>query len=265
MPNGTAEVWINEDEPPKLVISAPYFPEFIIDLRNRKIVRVWDKEAKVYKFDLSYTKEVVDCLHHHFREVIKTPSVGMYYLLSFLDTSDIEDVYKVLARKHRDGDMRKLLDSLFGRFWQLEKIMDTPKFRQFRFCDDESDRAETEMDAFGGVSEEIQQMMVRRPVVVTPYAEPEPEPTINQRALERAMRDIRDIAGYAGPYDGFTGPQGITGATGATGAPVATGATGAPVALDAYTEFEDQEPRRGRGRRIAPSPARSRVPRDPTT
>jgi len=201
----TAKVWINEDDPPKLLVSAPYSSEFIMDLRNRKIDRTWDKGTKVYKLDLFYTKEVVDCLHSHFQEVIKTPSVGMYYLFSFLDMSDIEDVYRVLAKKHRDGDMRKLLDSLFGRFWQLEKTMDTPRFRQFRF-DGESENA---MSPLEESSNEIRQMMDQ---VRPPPPRRRPGPRLSSMEIREIfieeMDRLRDDIAVESSDEGPRGPSG---------------------------------------------------------
>jgi len=120
--------------------------------------------------------------------------------------SDIEDVYRVLAKKHRDGDMRKLLDSLFGRFWQLEKTMDTPRFRQFRF-DGESENA---MSPLEESSNEIRQMMDQVRPPPRPRRRPDHRGSSSMEIREiliEEMDRLRDDIAVARSDEGPRGPS----------------------------------------------------------
>lgn len=118
-------VAIDEDKQ-VLIVTVPYNPTFIQDLRNRGLRGTFNRDKKYYEFQLGLLPEVITCLSHNFPKVLQSQSVALSSLLSHLDAEDLLSVYKTLAKKYKSETlMRSLLDKTFGAYVHIQKEIES--------------------------------------------------------------------------------------------------------------------------------------------
>jgi hypothetical protein len=108
----SAKIWIDCDKK-KLMLSAPFNSYFNLQIRN--LPRFFNKETKIWEFDLEFADKVVDIALKCWSNVIRPPFLLME-IFEYLTEEDLKDMYANLSKRHRnDGD--KTLLTLISKFF----------------------------------------------------------------------------------------------------------------------------------------------------
>jgi hypothetical protein len=117
------------------MLSAPYSEHFNALIRN--FPRFFDKQTKIWEFEIEFVDQIVDIASKIWRNVIRPPFLLME-IFEYLTEDDLRDMYENLLKRHRSDKDKTFLDLLkkfFGDYIDLTEIMRKKK-RLIRLEDD---------------------------------------------------------------------------------------------------------------------------------
>jgi hypothetical protein len=121
LPKPAAKIWIDYDKK-KVMLSAPFNDNF-----NRLIhslPRHFDKENKVWEFELEFVDQIIDIAMRVWSNVIRPPFL-LIEIFEHLTEDDLKEMYENLVKRHK-GDDKTLVDLLnrfFGDYIDLTELM----------------------------------------------------------------------------------------------------------------------------------------------
>lgn len=107
-----AKIWIDYDRK-KIMLSAPFNERFNHLIRD--IPRFFNKETKIWEFDVEFGDHLVDIALKVWKNV-KRPPFLLMEIFEFLTEEDLKDMYSNLTRRHRNDEDKTLL-TLLNRFF----------------------------------------------------------------------------------------------------------------------------------------------------
>lgn len=122
LPKPSAKIWLDYDKK-KVMLSAPYSQDFNKFVRN--IPRFFNKETKVWEFEIEFAEELVDIAFRVWTNVIRPPFL-LIEIFEYLTKDDLKDMYEHLSKRHRsdeDKTLLTLITKFFGGYIDLTEIM----------------------------------------------------------------------------------------------------------------------------------------------
>ncbi|OGM09303.1 hypothetical protein A2Z67_05170 [Candidatus Woesebacteria bacterium RBG_13_36_22] len=120
LPKPCAKIWIDPDKK-KLMLSAPYNSNFNQLIKNYP--RFFDKEKKIWEFDIEYVDQIVEICERVFIDVIRPPYV-LLEIFEFLSPDDLKDMYECIRKRHSsDKTLMALSDKFFGDYIDLAEVL----------------------------------------------------------------------------------------------------------------------------------------------
>ena len=121
LPKPAAKIWIDYDKK-KVMLSAPFNDSF-----NRLIhslPRRFDKENKVWEFELEFVDQIVDIAMRVWSNVLRPPFL-LIEIFEHLTEDDLKEMYENLIKRHKGDDktLVELLNAFFGDYIDLTEIM----------------------------------------------------------------------------------------------------------------------------------------------
>ncbi len=119
LPKPSAKIWIDPDKK-KVILSAPFNSHFNQLIRN--LPRFFNKEQKVWEFDVEFVDQVVDIAMQIWSNVIRPPFL-LIEIFEFLTEEDLKEMYENLVKRHRgEKDFVFLLNKFFEDYIDLTEI-----------------------------------------------------------------------------------------------------------------------------------------------
>jgi hypothetical protein len=113
LPKPAAKIWIDCDKK-KVMLSAPFNDNFNRFIHH--LPRHFDKENKVWEFELEFVDQVIDIAYRCWNNVLRPPFL-LIEIFEHLTEDDLKEMYENLSRRHR-SDQDKTLLTLLNKFFE---------------------------------------------------------------------------------------------------------------------------------------------------